>query len=78
MLKNLNVCNDNLTHMNLRKEMSKIIMQGTESYLLFKASFEAFSDINDDRMSQTASVNLRIYTLMEGISKNNILQIKNQ
>ena len=69
MPKNLNVCNDNLTHMNLRKEMSKIIIQGTESYLLFKASFEAFFDIIDDRMSQTAPVQYRIYTLMERIFK---------
>ena len=75
-LKHFNICNDNLTHMNLRKEMSKIIKEGSESYLLLQASFEAFSDINVLRISQTASVRYIIYTLMERIFKKEYFEKK--
>ena len=52
-LNNLNTCNDNMTHRNLRREMSKLLVQGTKSIPLFKALFPAFCDIDSGHISQT-------------------------
>jgi len=66
-LKNLNACNENMDQMNLRREMSKILVQSTESVSLFKASFPSLWDIDSQRMSQTSSVDFTIYSLKERI-----------
>ena len=66
-LKNLNACNDNMDQMNLRREMSKLLVQSTESVSLFKASFPSLCDIDSGRISQTSSVDFTIYALKERI-----------
>ena len=41
-LKYFNACNNNMTKVNLRREMSKLLVQGIENVSLFETSFPAF------------------------------------
>ena len=66
-LKNINTCNDNMTHVDLRREISKLLVQGTENVSLFKASFPRFCDIDSGHISQTSSVDFITYSLKERI-----------
>ena len=66
-LKNLNACNDNMTQMDLRREMRKLWVQSTESVSLFKVSFPSFCDIDSGHISQTSSVDFTIYLIKERI-----------
>ena len=53
--------------MDLRREISKLLVQGTESVSLFKVSFSVFCDIDSEHISQTSSVDFIIYSIMERI-----------
>ena len=63
LFKNLNTCNDNMTNMDWRREMNKLLAQGIYIVLLFKASFQDFCDIDRVRISQISKVDNIIYTL---------------
>ena len=67
MFTNLNSCNDKMTHFNLRRELNKLLAQGTGSVSPFKESFPAFCDINSGQISHKSSVNFTTYSLMERI-----------
>ena len=53
--------------MDLRREMSKLLVQGTESVSLFLASFPTFCDIDSSHISQGSPVDFTIYSIKERI-----------